>query len=163
MLKKLKQELCCLADIRIPLIVLTVLAAALGILTWVTAGGIPFFWRLLKKPPFTPPLVLFFVLWMLTYVLFGVFAAICTGSCRASRSPLINAVAGYFLSLFWCPLFFGGKIVISLFSLIVSALVIIPASVRCGRVSSLIFCASVPLWLMEAYFIFLNVGFIAVT
>lgn len=161
MFKKLKQDLFCLSDIKIPLIVFTASFVLLGILTWATAGGVHVFWRLVKKPPFTPPLSLLFALWIVTYALFGVFTAVCLGAGRSPRGAVINAAAGFFLALFWRPLFFGGRIVVSLCALAVSSVVIIPSVVRCGRFSRAVFAAAVPIWILEAFFIFLNCGFIA--
>ena len=74
MFKRLKSELYCIKNIKVALIVFCAVGAALGVLTWVTSGGVGVFWRIIKKPPLTPPLSVLFILWILTYLLFGVFA-----------------------------------------------------------------------------------------
>ena len=157
--KRLKSELYCIRDIKVALIVFCAVGAALGVLTWVTSGGVGVFWRIMKKPPLTPPLSVLFILWIVTYLLFGVFAAIAKGAVRRASGALINAASGYFLALFWCPLFFSGKFAVASAAILVSALALIPAAVRCGRLYLSVFAAAVPLWLLEAFFLYLTVGF----
>ena len=159
MFKRLKSELYCIKNIKVALIVFCAVGAALGVLTWVTSGGVGVFWRIIKKPPLTPPLSVLFILWILTYLLFGVFAAIAKGAVRKASGALINAAAGYFLALFWCPLFFSGKFAVASAALFVSAIALIPAAVRCGRFYVCVFIAAVPLWALEAFFLYVTVGF----
>ncbi len=159
MFKRLKSELYCVNNAKTALIVFCSVCAALGILTWVTSGGFGIFRRIMRKPPLTPPLSVLFVLWILTYLLFGAFAAIAKGSVRKASGALINAAAGYFLALFWCPLFFSGRFAVASAALFVSALSLIPAAVRCGRFYVCVFIAAVPLWALEAFFLYLTVGF----
>ena len=159
MFKRLKSELYCIKNIKVALIVFCAVGATLGVLTWVTSGGVGVFWRIIKKPPLTPPLSVLFILWILTYLLFGVFAAIAKGAVRKASGALINAAAGYFLALFWSPLFFSGKFAVASAALLVSAIALIPAAVRCGRFYVCVFIAAVPLWALEAFFLYVTVGF----
>ena len=159
MFKRLKSELYCIKNIKVALIVFCAVGAALGVLTWVTSGGVGVFWRIIKKPPLTPPLSVLFILWILTYLLFGVFAAIAQGAVRKASGALINAAAGYFLALFWCPLCVSGKFAVAAAALLVSAIALIPAAVRCGRFYVCVFIAAVPLWALEAFFLYVTVGF----
>ena len=88
-----------------------------------------------------------------------IFAAIAKGAVRKASGALINAAAGYFLALFWCPLFFSGKFAVASAALLVSAIALIPAAVRCGRFYVCVFIAAVPLWALEAFFLYVTVGF----
>ncbi|MBQ7474287.1 MAG: hypothetical protein IJS78_00035 [Clostridia bacterium] len=159
MLKKLKSDLVCVSAPKAAFIVLPAVAAVLGVLTWVTTGGVPFFWRVMRKPPFTPPLFVLFALSVAAYLFFGFFAAICLGRRRDQPAPLINSAAAFFFALFWCPLFFSAKCVVAASALLLSAAVLIPAAVSCGKFYASVFLAAVPLWALEAYFLYLTVGF----
>ena len=161
MFKRLKSELYCISNIKVELIVFCAVCAALGVLTWVTSGGIGIFLRVMKKPPLTPPVFVLFILWILTYILFGVFAAIAGGVSKKAVGSLINSAAGFFLALFWCPLFFTGRFSVASAALLVSALALIPAAVRCGRFYAVVFISAVPIWMIEAFFLYVTVGFAA--
>ncbi|MBR7033654.1 MAG: tryptophan-rich sensory protein [Clostridia bacterium] len=158
-MKRLKNEFYCISGIKAALIVFCAAGAALGVLTWVTSGGAGVFWRIMRKPPLTPPLFVLFIFWILTYLLFGVFAAIVKGAVKKASGALVNAAAGFFLALFWCPLFFSGRFAVASAALFVSGAVLIPAAVRCGRFYTSVFLSAVPLWILEAYFLYLTVGF----
>ncbi len=160
MLKRLRSELFCLSDMKVPLIVCCAACVAFGVLTWVTTGGVTLFWRVMRKPALCPPLFVLFILWIVAYLLFGAALAICRSLTRGTAGAVINAAASFFLSLFWCPLFFSAKCVISAAALIVSSLCLVPAAIGCGRVRVSVFLAAVPLWALEAFFLYLNIGFV---
>ena len=159
MLNKIRAELFCISGIKIPLIVCCSVSAVFGVLTWITTGGIPLFWRVMKKPALCPPLFVLFILSVALCVFWGVLAAVCSGVRRGVPNALISAAAGFFLSLFWCPLFFAARGTVAACSLAASALCPIPAAVRCGRAYPALLVTAVPVWLIAAYLFYLSAGF----
>ncbi len=158
MFRKIKRELSCLGGIKTRLIVLVAVAVVLGILTWVTCGNITVFRRLLRFPPFSAPIPVMFFLWIVMYALFGLLTALTTGVEKCRCSPLFPAVAGFFLALFWCPLFFGGRFAVSLSSLVLSLLAVILTSVRSGRFSAIVLALCVILGVTGIYFVYFTAG-----
>ena len=137
---------------------LVAVAAVLGILTWVTCGNITVFRRLLRFPPFSAPIPVMFFLWIVMYALFGVLAALTLKTEKCRCSPLFSALASYFLALFWCPLFFGGRLIVALASLLLSLTAVILTAARAGRYSALAFILCVTLAVTELYFLYFSAG-----
>lgn len=158
MFRKIKRELSCLGEIKVRLAVLVAVAAVLGILTWVTCGNVTVFRRLLKFPPFSAPIPVMFFLWIVIYAIFGLLAALAAGAEKCRCSPLFSAVASYFLALFWCPLFFGGRFFVALAALLLSLWAIALTAARAGRYSVTVFLLCVVLGAAEAYFFYVTAG-----
>ena len=158
MFKRIKRELSCLGGIKTRLIILVVAAAALGVLTWVTCGNVTVFRRLLRFPPFSAPVPAAFFIWLILYALFGALVALTLGVGKCACDPWLYAVAGYFLALFWCPLFFGGRFFVALAALLLSFGAVVLTAVRAGRYSALIFLLCAVLTAAEAYFVYVTAG-----
>lgn len=158
MFKKIKRELSCLGGLKVSLIVFVAAAEVAGILTWLNCGNLTVFRRLLRFPPFSAPIPVTFFLWIALYAIFGVLSALTFKMEGCRCRPLFSALAGYFLALFWCPLFFGGRFTVALVSLLLSLLAVILTAARAGRYSSLAFALCAVLAVAELYFVYISAG-----
>ena len=155
-------ELRCLGNIAGKLIGVCFCTASCGILTWVTCNNIAVVWRVSIKPPFTLPISLMFFIWLAVYAMYG--AVICINAVYRTKVCVrncFNAVAAYFLSLFWCPLiFFSGTGFIALAAIIISVTYNFIIMIKCRRFSGLIFFLCAAIIIVEIYCLYFTIGFI---
>ena len=88
------------------------LAEAVGLLAgWLTRGSMDLYAQQIVKPPFSPPGVLFPVVWTILYALMGIGAARVSLSEKSpQRSQALNLfVVQLVVNFFWSLLFFNAE------------------------------------------------------
>lgn len=159
---KIFREFKSLGDVAGKLIGACFCAASCGILTWVTCDNISIVWKVSVKPPLSFPIPLMFFLWLAVYAMFGaiVYINAVYGSKECVRN-CFDAIAAYFLSLFWCPLiFFSGTGLIALLSILMSLAYTIIILMKCRRLSSILFLLCLLTAIVEIYFCYFTIGYI---
>ena len=68
-------------------------------------------YRSFEKPPFSPPGIVFPIVWTLLYLLMGISSFLIYKKCKEEKLPLLPALVPFYLQLllnvFWTFLFFG--------------------------------------------------------
>lgn len=81
--------------------------AVCGIAAIFTVKGMPFY-KTQKKPWFTPPDILFPIVWTILYVLMGIGSAIIWKSDSPKKRPALkNYAVQLIVNFFWSVIFFG--------------------------------------------------------
>lgn len=147
------------------LIFCVALCEGVGFLSGLLSGNQREFFNSLIKPPFSPPGILFPIVWTILYALMGVSLYFVITSKRGSYTDLKSAITYFALQLAvnfsWSVVFFrfqsliGGLVVILLLDLLV-----LITMVKFKKINKLSFLLLIPYLVWILFATYLNFGFV---
>lgn len=138
------------------------LALAVGALSTIVTGGGKGFYEQINKPPFSPPSILFPIVWTVLYVLMGVSAARIKQKGKLFVEKSADALNIYRLSLFvnffWSIIFFNFKwFLLAFLWLLLLWTLVLATIVKYRRMSPLASLLQIPYLLWVTFAGYLNV------
>ncbi|AGN26898.1 TspO/MBR family protein [Candidatus Methanomassiliicoccus intestinalis] len=140
----------------IRLIILIVIPLAVGMLSSFVTGDSMTMYKDYNQPPFSPPSLLFPIMWTILYILMGISAYLVTGPevpARQKSAALTIFAVQLVVNFFWSPLFFKmGLVLISFFWIVMLWILVLIMILVFRRISK------AAAWLQLPYIIWLTIA-----
>ena len=135
-----------------------------GLSGWLTRNGTKYFNEFVRKPPLSPPGIVFPIVWAILYLLMGIGAALVSLNAHGKdRSISIGLyLAQILFNFFWSIIFFNKEdYLFSLIWIILLLVLIIAMTVYFRRVSKTAAALQIPYIIWVAFAAYLNAGVLA--